>query len=131
MFATMFREDLRDIDEEARNISPNVIDDCFGCSIFGHQKNKAYSPTHPSAILYRCDWLRFPQLEAFLLGRNERARTAMHWIMGSRMDKLELLKSISFGARVAEEEITELAKYFVAAGPDVGSGAGTATMPPA
>ena len=29
------------------------------------------------------------------------------------MDKLELLKSISFGARVAEEEITELAKYFV------------------
>jgi hypothetical protein len=29
------------------------------------------------------------------------------------MDKLELLKSISFGARVAEEEINELAKYFV------------------
>jgi len=29
------------------------------------------------------------------------------------MDKLELLKSISFGARVAEDEINELAKYFV------------------
>jgi hypothetical protein len=29
------------------------------------------------------------------------------------MDRLELLKSISFGARVAEEETAELAKYFV------------------
>lgn len=29
------------------------------------------------------------------------------------MEKLELLKSISFGARVAEDEISELAKYFV------------------
>ena len=31
----------------------------------------------------------------------------------SRMDKLKLLKNISFGERVAEDEITELAKYFV------------------
>lgn len=31
----------------------------------------------------------------------------------ARMDKLELLKSISFGHRVAEDESTELAKYFV------------------
>jgi hypothetical protein len=77
MFATMFREDLRDFDEEVRNISPNVIDESFGCSIFGRQKSKAYSPTLPSAILYLCDRLRFPQLEAFLLGRNERARTAI------------------------------------------------------
>jgi hypothetical protein len=29
------------------------------------------------------------------------------------MDKLCLLTSISFGARVAEDEINELAKYFV------------------
>jgi hypothetical protein len=29
------------------------------------------------------------------------------------MDKLNLLKNISFGERVAEDEITELAKYFV------------------
>ena len=29
------------------------------------------------------------------------------------MDKFELLKSISFGERVAEDEINELAKYFV------------------
>jgi hypothetical protein len=36
-----------------------------------------------------------------------------HWIEGYRIDKLELLKSISFGARVAEDEINELAKYFV------------------
>ena len=32
---------------------------------------------------------------------------------GSHMDKLALLKSISFGARVAEDETAELAKYFV------------------
>jgi hypothetical protein len=29
------------------------------------------------------------------------------------MNKFELLKSISFGARVAEDEINELGKYFV------------------
>ncbi len=29
------------------------------------------------------------------------------------MDKIEILKKISFGARVAEEETTELSKYFV------------------
>ena len=31
----------------------------------------------------------------------------------ARMDKLSLLKSLSFGAQVAEEETNELAKYFV------------------
>ena len=77
MFATMFREDLPDFEKEARNILPNVIDKSFGCTIFGHQKSKAYSPMLPSAILYLCDRLRFPRLEAFLLGRNERARTAI------------------------------------------------------
>jgi hypothetical protein len=33
--------------------------------------------------------------------------------MGQQMDRLELLKKVSFGARVAEEEINELETYFV------------------